>query len=131
MGKMWLPPIPPDKATVELKDVNSVVIVGANGSGKSRLGAWIDNLAGETIVTHRVAAQRALTIEEFIQPRPLEQANRLLVIGSDNPGHTYSQKRSARWNNNPTGHLLNDFQIALSWLFAEHSKTAIDFREAC
>jgi ABC-type lipoprotein export system ATPase subunit len=131
VGKMWLPPIPPNNELVELTDVTSVVIVGANGSGKSRLGAWIDERTNRTIIVHRVSAQRALMIEEFIQPRPLEQATRLLFIGSVEPSYTFQHKKGSRWHDNPIGHLLNDFDIALSWLFAEHSKTAIDYREGC
>lgn len=131
MGTMWLPPIPPATDPIEIQDVHSVVIIGANGSGKSRLGAWIDNLTSDSVVVHRVSAQRALTIEEYVQPRPLEQATRILLIGSEHPTHNYRQKLSTRWQNNPIGHLLNDFDVALSWLFAEHSKSAIDYRERC
>ena len=131
MGTMWLPPKAPEAKPVPLENVSSVVIVGANGSGKSRLGAWIDTLALEGLVVHRVSAQRALTINDYIQPRPLEQATRMLMIGSDRPGHGYNQKIQLRWQSQPVSHLLNDFEFALSWLFAEHAKTAIDFREQC
>src|SRR4051794_6580784 len=92
MGTMWLPPRPPETNPVPLENVSSVVIVGANGSGKSRLGAWIDTLTGEGMVVHRVSAQRALTISEYIQPRALEQATRMLLIGSESPVHRYEQK---------------------------------------
>lgn len=129
MGTMWLPPKPPDDKPVPLENVSSVVIVGANGSGKSRLGAWIDSLAMKDLVVHRVSAQRALTINEYVQPRPLEQATRMLTIGSEHPSHGYQDKVNLRWQSNPVGHLLNDFEYALAWLFAEHAKTAIDFRD--
>ena len=131
MGTMWLPPKTPGTDPVALENVSSIVLVGANGSGKSRLGAWIDTLSGDGMVVHRVSAQRALTISDYIQPRPLEQAIKLLLIGTEDPRSTYRQKLSSRWQNNPISHLLNDFDVALSWLFAEHANTAISFRDQC
>jgi energy-coupling factor transporter ATP-binding protein EcfA2 len=131
MGTIWLPPIPPATDSFELKDVSSVVIVGANGSGKSRLGAWIDGLIGKEIVVHRISAQRALIINPYISAMSMEQASRRLLIGTDNPQHKYSQKMDLRWEGNPISHLLNDFDVALAWLFAEHARTGIDFRNQC
>ena len=107
------------------ENVASIVIVGANGSGKSRLGAWIDSLAIKGLVVHRVSAQRALTINDYVQPRPLEQAGRLLYYGSDSPNVGYEHKVPHRWQRNPVGHMLNDFGYALAWLFAEHAKTVL------
>ena len=43
--------------------VQSYVIVGANGSGKSHLGAWIEN-NNENVL--RISAQRALSIPDTI-----------------------------------------------------------------
>ena len=37
---------------------NAVIIIGANGSGKSKLGAWIEQQDMEQI--HRIGAQRNL-----------------------------------------------------------------------
>ena len=44
---------------------NSLILIGANGSGKSRLGAWIEQNDMEKV--HRVGAQRSLNFGEFIQ----------------------------------------------------------------
>jgi len=41
----------PEQQTTEN---NSVIIIGANGSGKSRLGAWIELQSPEQ--THRISA---------------------------------------------------------------------------
>jgi Fe-S cluster assembly ATPase SufC len=81
---------------VEYKDVSSVAIVGANGSGKSRLGVWIESNQEAGVFVHRISAQRALVIQDYIQPRPLDQANRLLTIGSENPAHNPSHKFDLR-----------------------------------
>lgn len=36
---------------------NSIIIIGANGSGKSKLGAWMEQQDMQN--THRVGAQRS------------------------------------------------------------------------
>ena len=60
---------------VEYQDkCHSIIIIGANGSGKSQLGAWIGawiekkNPNG----THRIGAQRALTFGNYIQNKSYE-----------------------------------------------------------
>ena len=55
--KYWLPDENGQKTEYETQD-NAVIIIGANGSGKSKLGAWIEcqNFDG----VHRVGAQRNL-----------------------------------------------------------------------
>ena len=37
---------------------NSVIFIGANGSGKSRLGAWIEQQ--RPALVHRIVAQRGM-----------------------------------------------------------------------
>ena len=129
-----------------LKDVTSVVIVGANGSGKSRLGAWLETQFTEmaiiarqknpqndgqpsSIFVHRISAQRGLTIEENVQSKTLEQAQRLTLYGSEHPSHGEATRFETKWQSSPTGHLLNNFQHVLAWAFAENGNAAIEFRE--
>lgn len=45
---------------------NSIIIIGANGSGKSRLGAWIEKQDGVAGNVHRVSGQRNLNFSENI-----------------------------------------------------------------
>ena len=60
---------------------NSIIIIGANGSGKTRLGAWIEkNMIDET---HRISAQRALTFGTYIKQKSYEQAINLVIIVGD------------------------------------------------
>lgn len=44
--------------------VNSLIIIGANGSGKSKLGAWMERQNGEDV--HRIGAQRSLNFSEHV-----------------------------------------------------------------
>ena len=53
-------------------EFNSVIIIGANGSGKSKLGAWIEQQDMENI--HRIGAQRNLNFKENIPLKSYSQA---------------------------------------------------------
>ena len=66
---------------------HSMIIIGANGSGKSKLGAWIEKQTPSN--THRISAQRALTFGSYIQQKSYEQATNLLIYGRETPsdGH--------------------------------------------
>jgi len=43
--KYWLPSKENGSKVVYETEYNSVVIIGGNGSGKSKLGAWIEQLS--------------------------------------------------------------------------------------
>lgn len=108
---------------------NNIVIIGANGSGKTRLGSWVETNMQNNVAVHRISAQRALSIPEFAQVKNLEQAEKLLFYGYENPGASAAHKHGHRWGSNPETFLLNDFDKLLSTLFArtsirdrEHSK---------
>ena len=59
---------------------NALVIIGANGSGKSKLGAWIENQSLEDV--HRIDAQRSLTFNENIALKSYSQAEDLVFWGT-------------------------------------------------
>jgi len=75
-----------DKDTID--DISSLVVVGANGSGKSRLGAWIEENPPVGVETHRVSAQRALEIADQIKPHGLDLATKLFRFGQDDSRHS-------------------------------------------
>ena len=60
MKKTYIYYLPDEKGKPITKNTknNAVVIVGANGSGKSKLGAWMEENDFDNI--HRVPAQRVL-----------------------------------------------------------------------
>lgn len=124
MPTVDMPPKQPGGAAQQFVDANSVVIVGANGSGKTRLGAYIEEKAGTKAL--RVGAQRALTIPSFIQPRVYEQAEYTFRFGYYEPTHNLKQHQAHmipnRWGNEPYTNMLNDFDKLLVLLFAESAK---------
>ena len=57
---------------------NSLIIIGANGSGKSKLGAWIEQQDMEKV--HRIGAQRSLNFGDFIELKSREQAEKAFYM---------------------------------------------------
>ena len=119
----------------EVKHYGQIVIVGANGSGKSRLGAWLENPfslmqnhgpasgAAQSKSGYRIGAQRVLTLPDQGQRMDFEQANSQLANGGDGPGH-----RVSRLSGDPVVGQSNDFALLLNTLFAEQAKSAREYR---
>jgi len=72
--KYWLPDETGRKTEYETES-NAVIIIGANGTGKSKLGAWIERQS--FIAVHRVGAQRNLNFNEHIQLKSYSEAENL------------------------------------------------------
>ncbi len=77
----WLPDKDNQKKEY-ITDTNSVIIIGANGSGKSKLGAWMEMLSFEDV--HRIGAQRKLSFDEDISLKNFEQAEELVFFWFSN-----------------------------------------------
>lgn len=74
----WLPNTGNIKTYHEAQ-VNSVVIIGANGSGKSKLGAWIEQQDFEKV--HRISAQRNINFSERIPLKSYAEAEDKVIYG--------------------------------------------------
>jgi ATPase subunit of ABC transporter with duplicated ATPase domains len=99
MPTIELPPKTPGGPKVTIDDARAVVIVGANGTGKTRMGAYIENATlGKT---HRIGAQRALVIPSHVPPRAYDQAQSQLHYGNYEPNwkpeQRAAQKIGSRW----------------------------------
>ena len=106
---------------------NNIVLIGANGAGKSRLGSQIETSLIGITDAHRISAQRALSIPDYATRKSLEQAERGFFYGREDVHGNPTTKRGSRWGNNPETHLLNDFDQLLSTLFARTAKRNHDF----
>jgi len=114
------------KGNITIDSQHTFVIVGANGSGKSRLGAWIET--NNISKVHRVSAQRSLVIPEFVSLKSYEQSYNELFSG-DSKGR---QDKGNRWSwGKYTTSLLNDYDKVLSTLFAKQSKLHEEFILDC
>ena len=110
----WLPDDKGNKIDYETEE-NAVVIIGANGAGKSKLGAWIECQDFEKV--HRVGAQRNLNFNENLQLKSYANAENMVLFGD------YSGKqrnKGPRWGygNQYTTKLMDDFDDVLAALIA-------------
>lgn len=114
----------------------NVVILGANGSGKSRLGAWIERESTQKDSVHRISAQKSLVMPESVQPKSLEEAKKQLLFGwsgidldGSGPDYLANQRERRRWNQNPVIQSLNDFQELMVYLFSEEFEESTQYRQ--
>lgn len=114
--KYWLPDVQRQKHEYETSN-NSVIIVGANGSGKSKLGAWIEQQSLKMV--HRIGAQRNLNFNENIALKSYSQAENLVFFGTDDKNRVERNDKDCRWEwGKYTTKLLDDFENVLAALIA-------------
>jgi len=71
--------------TSEVIDTEGViVVVGANGSGKTRLGSWIEFSSDYADKVHRISAQKSLSMPKSIRPQSTQLAEYQLIYGIKN-----------------------------------------------
>ena len=108
-------------------------MIGSNGSGKTRLGVWIEKNMGDE--THRISAQRALTFGTYINQKSSEQATNLLLYGRENTGFS-GKSHDDRWawdgeKNNYVTSMLNDYENVLSALVAKQANQREKYINDC
>ena len=112
----WLPDENNDRKNIGTEN-NAVIIIGANGAGKSKLGAWIEQQNMDKV--HRIGAQRNLNFNENISLKPYEQAESLVFYGA-NPEDTSRHDKGHRWEwgQSYTTKMIDDFENVLAALLA-------------
>jgi energy-coupling factor transporter ATP-binding protein EcfA2 len=105
---------------------NKLVLIGANGAGKSRLGAWLEKTYGEQAV--RVTAQKSLEIPDNFVMTSTHNAYTKLRYGHE--GLTLLHREGSLYNGKPTGSTVRDFEGLLQLLFARDSEAAKKVRTA-
>ncbi|RIV23481.1 DUF4435 domain-containing protein [Fibrisoma montanum] len=110
---------------------NSIVILGANGSGKTRFGSYIEENNRDT---HRITAQKSLMMPDVVNTTSLIVAEYSFLYGYYDPNQTSdwlqtTGKRSHRYQNNPNTYLTNDFYPLMTLLFSDEFETSIEFKE--
>jgi hypothetical protein len=127
--------LPPSKSVpeqpVNIDVLTSVVVIGANGAGKSRLGAWLEFKGPQAALVHRITAQRSLVFPESSSPISLKTATESFHWApqpSNWDDATYErEKRNLRRQSRYGGTSsqadtapLNDFDKLLVLLFSEN-----------
>lgn len=128
---LLLPPRNGEAQNITIECPGNIVLIGANGSGKSRLGAWIEQNIPEAIIVHRISAQRALDVPQYAPLKTLQQSlNELLYGHEDSRYANKAHKLAHRWQNKLTTILQNDYAKMLSALFAKTAKRDSDYVSA-
>jgi len=111
---------------ITLENIKSIVVIGANGAGKTRFGSRIENKYPNK--TLRISAQKSLTMPEEVSPTSKEKSEVDFFYG--NADHGKSNKNGYRWGGKPNTYLLNDYQKLMVLLHTEEYEESIKFKEA-
>ena len=127
--KIRIPDIEGNTNYIENK--KSVVLIGANGAGKTRMSIWIDENNPE-INIHRISAQKSLNLPQMVSPTEIQMAEEELLYGTTNDNKYWLKqygKKSSRWGNSPETYLLNDYDKLMRLLMTENYEKSIEYRE--
>jgi ABC-type molybdenum transport system ATPase subunit/photorepair protein PhrA len=101
----------------------SLLFVGANGGGKTRLAVQIENDLGDR--AHRISAHRALTLNPSIHKISERVALLALRTGHASASAGLHNRIGSRWQSNAAVSLLNDYDFLVQALFAEQANTSL------
>lgn len=111
-------------------EFNQLVVIGANGAGKTRFGTDIERRYSNS--AHRVSAQKSLSMPYEVSPKSKEKAEYEFYYG-----HWYDhdtnlaprQKFLNRWGNKPDTFLLNDYEKLMVLLHTEEYEASLAYKE--
>lgn len=117
-----------NEVTLEFTAASSVVFIGANGAGKTRLGVFLDTrFSMENTEVHRIPAHRSLHLNPDVIPPSLERATNLLLYGA--PEGDSRGKRGHRFRNKPVTLMISDYENVMQALYAENNEISINYRQ--
>ncbi len=122
----------PDGGTTDLASNQSILLIGANGAGKTRLGAWIEMSSPQAKSVHRLSAQKSLSMPDTTTPVSIERATKDLLFGyaEVKPGQEMAFKEGQKWGSKPAVSMLNDFQKLMVYLFSDETEENAKYRVA-
>jgi ABC-type dipeptide/oligopeptide/nickel transport system ATPase component len=109
----------PTTVDLDLGSGTSTVIVGANGSGKTRLGSYIEQMLQDR--SHRIPAQRSIRMTDNVTLQDYDASILRLRFG-----HHEQRNKIHRWGNDPAINPIDDFEHLLRALFAEKNRALSD-----
>ncbi len=113
-------------------DFQQLVVIGANGSGKTRFGSRIEEKYIRQ--AHRISAQKSLTFPSQVSPTSMEKAELAFTYGSfyehiKDENQYVANKINYRWGGNFNTFLLNDYEKLLVLLHTEEYEKSLSFKE--
>ncbi|NNP74044.1 hypothetical protein A7P53_01520 [Acinetobacter defluvii] len=117
---------------------NSLIVLGANGSGKTRLGSYIENYSEYKTKTHRISAHKSLSFPEFADFKPLDLAELHFKVGygdtgrldiNQTVGNLEYFKKAYKYSQNINSGMVNDFQSLVDYLFSIEIDVSVKFRQ--
>lgn len=127
----------PDGRENELEKGKPLVILGANGAGKTRFSVKLEELndprfggvyESSALLVQRISAQKSLSLAEGITIRGLETAERVAYVGGE---HEHATKLGYRFLNTPATAFLSDYDKVLSLFFARNNKLVETHHTEC
>lgn len=109
---------------IRIEPGSSIVFVGANGTGKTRLATYIEKTLD--LNAHRISAHRALSLNPSVPKISENKALSGLRIGYADENAKVQNREGHRWGSKGSVHLLNDFDFLVQALFAEQSNKSLE-----
>ena len=114
---------------------NAIVVLGANGSGKTRFGYRIEELNKEA--THRITAQKSLLMPDTVSTKTANAAELDYMYGygastiTDRSQEWIQSegKKSWKYGNRPNTNPINDYETLMTLVFSEEFDAALEFKE--
>jgi hypothetical protein len=100
-------PTPSGQMSFDVEPGTSLLFVGANGGGKTRLAVQIEEALGEK--AHRISAHRALTLNPTVAKISERHALLGLRVGVASEGVGIAHRPGSRWQQKAAISLLNDY----------------------
>lgn len=117
-------PLVVDSLTIYAEPGSSVIFVGANGGGKTRLAVHIEKTLG--LKGHRISAHRALSLNPNV-PK-ISEKHALLGLRTGHAGENADvrHREGQRWRDKEATFLLDDFDYLVQALFAEQANKSLE-----
>lgn len=115
-----LPPLLGQGQANLISDKNSIVLIGANGSGKTRMSVWIEFNNKNNCKIHRIPAQKSLNMPVKTNTSDRQSCQNNFWFGTEGlSGDEDLRKMNYRYHNNPSVSLIDDFSKLMVVLFTD------------
>ncbi len=133
MHSLAFPPKNNSNDPLKVIQFNNLVVVGSNGSGKTRFGSFVEEKEFHRVI--RISAQKSLTLPPSIPVTSMEEAELRLRFGlysqqwGSNTTNYFKSWKSHIYNDKPSTHMVNDYDKLLNRLLSEEHETNLRYKQ--